>query len=436
MHKVFSILDLAKIEETLGTTIETEDEDQALSLVKRYFQKRSNYQGFLFYRNNSPEAVFTAMANIPATEKAHIYKVCAELKEKTFLFQEPWDMERTQVPYTFNGEIDWLLNPAHDPEWMFMLNRMNYLNVLAQAYLLTKDHAYTKIYMALLRDWLDKNPQPAGLKSTSWRSIDAAIRLRNWVKSLEVFLLDEAFSEQLLGDLIVSIKIHLDYLMEGLQINRMQTNWTVLESNGAYLGAQFFNEIVGAQTYADKALNFVTRAAQAQITSEGMHWEQSYQYHNEVLLKLAEISLLGKRNYRQIPAALDQVITLMARNTAHFRKPDGTQDNYGDSDREHVDELLLLLEQIIGEKLLDEKTVAVPNRFVLTHFGRVNEPLSLQPRLFANSYAMDEAGIYLIKDPQKNLHLQFKCGFLGHGHGHDDLLHFSLFANFIIKLAT
>ena len=31
MHKVFSILDLAKIEETLGTTIETEDEDQALS---------------------------------------------------------------------------------------------------------------------------------------------------------------------------------------------------------------------------------------------------------------------------------------------------------------------------------------------------------------------------------------------------------------------
>lgn len=427
MHQVFERLDLSILAlRDVAEAVNQKNNQAALKSLLEYYKIRENYEGFLFYKNNSPENLKQVIQEISLDEKQHIFSVCEELSQNIFLFQEPWDMERTQTPFQFSDDIDWQINPNHDPEWTFMLNRMNYLNVLAQAYLLTSDHKYTVIYMRLLREWLQKNERPHGKEVTSWRSIDSAIRLRNWIKSLEVFLLDDAFSPDLLAEVIVSCDRHLSYLKDGWNINRLQTNWVILESNGAYLGALFFQELLSAKNTMEKCLPYVTKAALTQETSEGMHWEQSYQYHHEVLLKLAEIYLLSERNGKELPIELKQVINRMSVVAAHIRKPDGKQDNYGDSDREFVDELLILLEQITGIYLLDTNQESEITRFLLGHFGKVLPKIKSSPRYFS-SYAIDEAGIYIIKDQEQQLHAQFKCGFLGHGHGHDDLLHLSVF---------
>lgn len=430
MHKVFSLLDLTQSElKAVKSAVDSEDEEQALLLLKVYYQTRQGYQGFLFSDNQSVAQVVTDFQQISQAEKKHIFKVADEVGQKLFLFKEPWDMERTQKPYQFLSDIDWEFNPDHDPEWTFMLNRQNYVNSLAQAYLLTNDSHYTEIFMALIKDWLSKNPTPEGHKMTSWRSIDAAIRLRNWVKALEIFLLDEIFSAELLADLLVCVNTHLLYLQAGWTVNRLQTNWVVLEGNGAYLAVLFFPELKITNEVEAKILPYLTQAALTQETSEGLHWEQSYQYHNEVLLKLAEVYLLGTRNQRQLPQDLKAVIERMAICAAHFRKPDGTQDNYGDSDREYLDEFLLLLEQITGLSLLDENQQVLPSRFVLSHFGKVCQRTASKENRYQQSHAFDEAGVYLLKDSTYGVHGQFKCGFLGHGHGHDDLLHLSVFAD-------
>lgn len=425
MHPVFNLLDLSRtqLQDVSGAI---EDNNKALEALLKYYRNRTDYEGFVFAENQTLDSLRQEFKKIPESEKEHILMVSAQLAENTFLFQEPWDMERTQIPYQFEGEIDWQVNPDHDPEWTFMLNRMNYLNVLAQAYLLTNNHQYTQIYMRLVNDWLQKNKGPEGLRYTSWRSIDSAIRLRNWVKSLEIFITDPEFSAELLADMLVSCVVHFEYLQEGWTINRLQTNWVVLEANGAYLASLFFKELKVAAYFESISLPYVTRAALTQETTEGMHWEQSYQYHHEVLLKLAEIYLLGTRNQKLMPKELKDVINRMSLVAAHARKPDGTQDNYGDSDRESVDELLLLLEQITGLTLLDSHAQAGPNRFVLTHFGQFIQQSDGQA-LYQKSWAFDEAGVYLLKDPTHQFHAQFKCGFLGHGHGHDDLLHLSIF---------
>lgn len=429
MHQVFDLLDLSR---PSFTHVREEhwagNEIKALEELLNYYQNRKDYQGFIFAKGNGINEIRKQMEKIPEIEKQHILKIANQVGDNTFLFDEPWDMERTKVAHHFEDEIDWQLVPDYDPEWTFMLNRMNYLNVLAQAYLLTGDHHYTEIYMYLVADWLEKNKETDQLRLTSWRSIDSAIRLRNWIKSLEVFLCDLNFSAKLLADMIVSCVDHMEYLQTGWTINRLQTNWVVLETNGAYLVSLFFKELIKAKHFERKSLAYATRAALTQETSEGMHWEQSYQYHHEVLLKLAEIYLLGLRNNKKRPTDLLQVIKRMSLTAAHIRKPDGTQENYGDSDREHVDELLVLLEQITGLKLLDNHLVAIPNRFVLTHFGYVEKPKEKeQNRQYNISHALDEAGIYLLKDYSHQFHAQFKCGFLGHGHGHDDLLHVSVF---------
>lgn len=430
MHKVFELLDFEKNElNKVKRAIQEKKEQEGLDALKDYFKERS-YAGFTFKNGTRStfEEVRYLYTQISEIEKKHIFSVCEELSQNIFWFREPWDMERTQTPYQFIGEIDWEMNPEHDPEWTFMLNRQNYLNVLAQAYILTQDHRYTEIYCRLINDWLIDNSSFNGKEFTTWRSIDTGIRLRNWVKSLEVFLKDSDFPSELLADMIVSVKQHLQYLQKGWTMNRLQTNWVVLEGNGAFLGSLFFKELSISEKIREEVLIYLKKASVTQVTKEGIHWEQSYQYHNEVLLKLAEICLLAQRNKQMIPPKILEIVKSMSIAAGHFRKPNGFQENYGDSDREYMDELLYFLEQVTGLCLLDEKTVQLPNRFMLSHYGG-NGKKEQGKGVFQKSIAFNEAGIFLMKESKSDVHLQFKCGFLGHGHGHDDLLHVSLFAN-------
>lgn len=39
--------------------------------------------------------------------------------ENIFLFQNPWDMEWTNIPYHFEEKIDWNFQPEDDSEWLF-----------------------------------------------------------------------------------------------------------------------------------------------------------------------------------------------------------------------------------------------------------------------------------------------------------------------------
>ena len=58
------------------------------------------------------------------------------LLDNTFVFMDRWDMEPCATPYTISLDT-WVKSPNGDPEWVFMLNRHDFLNKLWQAYMLT-----------------------------------------------------------------------------------------------------------------------------------------------------------------------------------------------------------------------------------------------------------------------------------------------------------
>ena len=120
---------------------------------------------------------------------AYIHEHCSEeateiirqadmLLKHTFIFTDRWDMEPCDTPYTVSLR-DWITSPNGDPEWVFMLNRHDFLHKLWQAYLLTGNAAYTGKLKHYLLDWIEKNPiTEQGTDAT--RTIDTGIRCMNW----------------------------------------------------------------------------------------------------------------------------------------------------------------------------------------------------------------------------------------------------------------
>lgn len=426
MHPVFNYLDMKNPRLSSIRQTAEKNEQLALNQLKEYFQAKE-YQGFLGpFGEESLAAVKKEGMQLSEKEKKVLLERAQAFSNQQFLFQEPWDMERSQKPEFFPEEIQWTHIPDQDPEWMYMLNRHGFFQLYAQAYLLFEEDTYFFSFLQQLTDWLSKNPLRSENHWTTWRTIDAGIRLRNWMKSLEIFLQHPSFPAELFAELIISIATHLTYIQEALQENRLQTNWIILEMNGSYLAAAFFSELKVSTTILEKIERLLPAAAENQVTKEGLHWEQSYQYHNEVLLKLSEMELIAKRNQRPFPQKVTKVIKKMAQATSNFCKPDGTQAAYGDSDVEELRDLLLYLEQYFPERLINVSKE--PNRFGLFSSGpsylkRPEKGKCLQ------SFAFKESGVYLLKEPKEAVHVQFKCGFLGHGHGHDDLLHVDLYAH-------
>ena len=89
-------------------------------------------------------------------EAAHIIHLADMAAEQTYLFDLPWDMERTSEPVHFEGEIDWLYRPGIDPEFSFQFNRHRFFICLTQAYHLTGDEKYVRVFLDQLLDWIKK----------------------------------------------------------------------------------------------------------------------------------------------------------------------------------------------------------------------------------------------------------------------------------------
>ena len=164
---------------------------------------------------------------------------------------------------------------------------------------------------------------------------------------------------------------------------------------------------------------------------DGVHWEQSPMYHNEVLRCILEV--LRVAELYEIPVAEDIENAARAMAMADFlwSKPDHTQPANGDSDRTDLRDVLtpaawLLKDPLLrfgGYDCLDFESAwemgmeAVIGYEQMTKETPQNELVSLE----ASGQAVLRSGW-----DQKADYLHFMCGSLGGGHGHFDKLHLDL----------
>lgn len=233
-----------------------------------------------FYAQYDPAATAAYVRANCRSEAEHLLHQAEDLMQNTFVFTDRWDMEPCAVPYTVPAG-QWTHSPNGDPEWVFMLNRHDYLPKLWQAAVLTGEVRYRRKLIDSVMDWIASNPLTReGTPST--RTIDTGIRCMNWIQLLPFLLAEDALTDQEARTMIDSLSAQLASLRERYILKYTLSNWGVLQTTAFCAGYAWMRQLLppGLEAWAWQELQTQLRL---QILEDGAHWEQSPMYHVEVL---------------------------------------------------------------------------------------------------------------------------------------------------------
>lgn len=397
----------------------------SLRRKKRKTGIESSFVGFL---NNQKLSIFIEKIKQENPEEIMaLLDRANQFIDGNYVFQNEWDMERTSEVEQLPLEIlTWDYNPKGDPEWTYMLNRQAYLIDVAVAYLVTKNDKTKEYIKSIILSFVKNCPLNERNQSTGWRTIDAGLRLVNWVRVFEMIPVDDLFEVPEKELVYRSIQEHLIYLDNHLEICRGQSNWIVIEICGLLIGGLAFSNYFEMEDTIIRSLNFLREALELQVEGDFLQREQSFMYHHEVLLCILMIKLILERNDRSVPEWLKKIAMNMAQASARLIDNNGNQIAYGDSDIEPMINLLETAEIILNHPLLIEKHVTKESYlFTKLLVGSQSKPVFAREKKL-KSYYFENSGITVLRNQVNNSYTLFKCGPLGGGHGHDDLLHFEL----------
>ena len=367
-------------------------------------------------------------------EAEEIIKIANDVVNKRFIFTLRWDMERTKVPEVFEGEINWLHMPSDDQEWIFQFNRHRFWICLGQAYALTKDEKYAEAFVSQLTHWIKTVPLNNTKNEKAWRTIETGLRLEYWLKAICYFKNSPSLTEEVYEIFEKSVIEQAEYLMGIYDSFRLVSNWGVLQNHGLFIAGVMLPETERTIEYRNEALRRLAEEMTIQVYGDGVHWEQSPMYHNEVEHCYLDVKILCERNNIEMPKVINEKLYKMVYATLYHKKPDHCEIMMGDSDDIDVRDLITKGAYLYKDGVLK---FGGYNKFdfdTIWDLGinAANEYLEIQAiKPERTAIELKESGNYYLHSDwsEKENFLHFYCGTLGAGHGHSDKLHIDLFAN-------
>ena len=379
---------------------------------------------------------------------AHIAGNCREEAEKilaqadrlmahTFSFEDRWDMEPCREPFTLK-EMIWDRSPNGDPEWIFMLNRHEYMNKLLIAGWLTGDKAYVEKLKWFLFHWIQANPiLPEGTVTT--RTIDTGIRCMSWQYLLLHLLGEGLMEEREAAGILESMKEQFASLRKRYIGKYTLSNWGVLQTASICNGYLWFHEYLPSDGTEDWAWQELERQIGLQVLDDGAHWEQSMMYHMEVLLacmKLlascrAWVRIENRTEFWRDTDWLEKAVDRMSRYVLFASGPDHLQIAQCDSDVTDVRDVMVKAAVLTGDgryRYAGYDTADLDSAWMFGSAGVTGYSAMAGRKPEGLSLAAADAGhIFFRSSWEEDSHFTYmKCGPLGSGHGHADLTHISL----------
>ncbi len=273
-------------------------------------------------------------------EAEEIINIANDVVNKRFIFTLRWDMERTTVPEVFEDEINWLHMPSDDQEWIFQFNRHRFWICLGQAYALTKDEKYAEAFVSQLTHWIETVKLDNPKNEKAWRTIEAGLRLEYWLKAICYFENSPSLTEEVYDIFEKSVIEHSEFLMDIYDTFRLVSNWGVLQNHGLFMAGVMLPETERTIEYRNEALRRLSEEITIQVYGDGVHWEQSPMYHNEVEHCYLDVKILCERNDIELPEVINEKLHQMVYATLYHKKPNHCEIMMGDSDDIDVRDLI------------------------------------------------------------------------------------------------
>ncbi len=227
------------------------------------------HQGKHFFLENRDGIAQYAKENFP--QKCRKVIACADdAVNQRFAFDMQWDMERTNTPVVFDGEIDWLRQPADDPEWVYAFNRQHFWLCLGQAYALTKDEKYAHAFADQMCHWVDHVKRSDPKCAKAWRTIEAGLRMEYWLKAICFFEGSPALTDEVMEKFVSSMTEHAEYIMSVYDSYNLMSNWGVLANHGSVpRGQSCFHPYRARRNTEKKRCAGSTRKSEFRFTRTG-----------------------------------------------------------------------------------------------------------------------------------------------------------------------
>lgn len=327
--------------------------------------------------------------------------------------------------FEFNGEahglpdpVNWLDDPSADVEWHILLHKFYYAVGLGLAFKRSAEARYAQRWQTLIDGWMRVTPPGFIAADVTGR------RVQNWIYSYHQFVTHPAHDTRALipaafhRRLLQSLHDQVEYLCANLTPKR---NHRTLELYAIFLAGVVFPEMSRAQHWRAFALQETVANMASDLLADGVHCEQSTDYHHLVLKNYLNFRRLAVMNRIAVPPAMDQMLERALAFSLHVHKPDGIVPSLSDGDARGFLDLLKYGAEIFGRE--DMLYVATG--------GAQGKPPAQRVAHFADSgYTVIRShwgeGAADFADAQ---YLVFDSGPLGEGnHGHFDALSFELAA--------
>jgi glycosyltransferase involved in cell wall biosynthesis len=217
-----------------------------------------------------------------------------------------------------------------DPKWIWELNRLQHLPVLAQAWLFTGDQRFAEIAFDHLDSWLDQNPIGTGI---AWRgAFEVGIRAISVAVALQGLRHSPAMTTQRYRDVVRMLDASARYCWYGRSRFSSANNHLIGELTGLITVHSLLPELGVPASLRGEAIDSLAAEAERQILPDGAGAEQSitYQMFTAELLSLV-VALLRLRGDHVPP----QLIAALDRSTKYLVGLVGSDDpapRYGDDD--------------------------------------------------------------------------------------------------------
>lgn len=351
-----------------------------------------------------------------------------ELMHQTFTFNKTWGLERCLTPYTL-PVIDWNGHQNDDPEWCFMLNRMDYLDHLLLASLLSGDTGYADKAKEYILNWITAHPTIVSEPST--RTLDTGIRVMNWMEALPYLSMLHVLTDDELTRITDSMFAQMQYLKENYLPKYKTSNWGSIQTCAIVSVLPFLRADFQSNPLYQWALDEMTLQFSIQVYPDGMHWEQSTMYHIEVLnYGMKAVHYMGL-HLQPCPSVVKEQVYALAKALAGQLMPSGEIETFGDSDRVCARDVLsraaLLFDdstfRFAGLDELDPESLYVLGVPAAQRYATL--PASAPQSMH---YDGEDSGMYTLRNSwdKDASFTMFTNGSLGSGHGHSDNLHLSV----------
>lgn len=366
-------------------------------------------------------------------EEFELVRKTADLAcQQKFLFQLRWDLEKIFEPVCMDGTINWLYQPGDDAEFVYSFNRMRFWICMGQAYAMTGDEKYAKAFADQLVHWVKTVKPEEPDHWMAWRTIEMGFRMDYWCRAMQYFRGSPSITPEVMDCFVSAMHTHAEKIMGIWDSYQLMSNWGIIANHGLFIAGVMLPESPRTREFRREALRRLDMERRMQIYRDGVQWEQSPMYHNEMLRCLLDIVLLADRNRIELPEGFRDCVHKMALTDLAWQKPSGCEPMMGDSDDIDQRDVMTLAAVVFGDGRL--KYAGYPRFDYETVWtlgvGETEAYSRLEAVCPKCDWALPDSGNYFLRSgwDEKDTWVRFHCGTLGAGHGHADQLHFDLTA--------